>query len=139
MWPALRPGDLLLGHPIGSGEQPAVGTVLVAHGAHGLIAHRLLRLSGQEVILAGDLTGPDSPFARSDIRGVATRLYRRGAGFRSIPKPLAIGPLSRRILQRCLAPLARVSALGPENLLDLALDEPAIRRLLEEQGERFVP
>lgn len=104
MWPALRTGDLLFGHQLGAGERPLQGTVLVAEGPGGLMAHRLDRVRGQGLrerfYLAGDLSGPDVPLPRSDIRGVAAAIYRAGSGFLDIPPPLGLGPLGRRLVAR---------------------------------------
>ena len=107
MWPALRPGDLLFGHPLAQGERPPPGAVLVAEGPHGLIAHRLQRLTGtgasQRFFLSGDLSGADFPLPRSAIEAVATALYRARSGFMDVPGPLPHGPVSRRMVNRLLS------------------------------------
>ena len=109
MWPALRTGDLLFGHPLGAGRSFfTLGSVLVVQGPHGLIAHRLVRVAGRtparRFFLAGDLSGPDLPFAEAEIRGVARARYRKGEGFRDLPPALGLGPLG----QRLLTPIARL-------------------------------
>jgi hypothetical protein len=116
MWPALRSGDLVFGHPFRPGETPPPGTVLVVEGPEGLIAHRLQRCRGRpgnrRFLLAGDLSGPDFPFGEAQVRGVAEFIYRRptpagmpelplkGAGFLDIPPSPGLGPIGRRLVVR---------------------------------------
>jgi hypothetical protein len=104
MWPALRGGDLVFGHPFRAGECPRPGTVLVVEGPHGLTAHRLERCRGRagrrRFLLAGDLSGPDFPFHEHEMRGVAEVLYRKGIGFLEIPSSPGLGPIGRRLVRR---------------------------------------
>jgi len=104
MWPALRTGDLIFGHPFRAGETPAPGTVLVVEGPHGLMAHRLQRCSGRpgrrRFLLAGDLSGLDFPFREAQVRGVAEAVYRKAIGFLDIPPAPGLGPIGRRVVTR---------------------------------------
>ncbi len=104
MWPALRSGDLVFGHPFRAGESPPPGTILVMEGPDGLIAHRLLRCRGRpgerRFLLAGDLSGPDFPFREHQVRGVAEAIYRKGIGFLDVPPSPGLGPIGRRLVVR---------------------------------------
>jgi len=104
MWPALRSGDLVFGHPFRPSETTAPGTVLVVEGPHGLMAHRLTLCRGRpgsrRFLLAGDLSGPDFPFREEQVRGVAEAIYRKGIGFLDIPPAPGLGPIGRRLVAR---------------------------------------
>ncbi len=140
MWPALRPGDLLFGHPLAAKERPGPGAVLVARGPRGLIAHRLLRLAGpraaQRFYLGGDLGGADPPLDRGAILAVASALHRKGVGFADIPGALPLGPLGRTLLDLLVRNLLRFAKPGrspSEDLAELAPDAPAALGLNPEE------
>ncbi len=104
MWPALRSGDLVFGHPFRTGESLTAGTVLVVEGPDGLMAHRLQRVVGRpgkrRFVLAGDLRDPDFPFREEQVRGVAEVIYRKDHGFLDIPPAPGLGPIGRRLVTR---------------------------------------
>jgi hypothetical protein len=104
MWPALRSGDLVFGHPFRPSETATPGTVLVVAGPYGLMAHRLTRCPGRpgkrRFLLAGDLSGPDFPFREEQVRGVAEVIYRKGIGFLDIPPAPGLGPIGRRLVAK---------------------------------------
>ena len=140
MWPALRPGDLLFGHALEPTERPLVGSVLVAEGPRGLVAHRLVRITSrgasEQFLLAGDLSGPDFPLPRKAVHSVAVAIHRAGIGFIDVPGALAHGPIGRPVVNAILGTLLSIANRGStaadsKNLVQLAVDVPPVQGILE--------
>lgn len=76
MWPALRAGDALELVPLDGPVSP--GDVVLARMAPGLVAHRVLAVSADRVLLQGDACpSPDGWVARAQLVGRAGRVRRR--------------------------------------------------------------
>lgn len=76
MWPALRAGDRA---ELVDAQRARVGDVLVARSERGLIAHRLIDASTDQVVLQGDgCQHPDPAVPRSQVLGRIARVERGG-------------------------------------------------------------
>lgn len=98
MMPALRPGDLLSVRAVPAGAPIRAGAVLIAADAMGLVAHRVVRWDGSQVVLRGDANRVDDPPRPwSAIVGEVSRAERGGRAV----------PLSPSRLRRLLAGVVR--------------------------------
>jgi hypothetical protein len=61
MAPALRDGDRLLAAPLGAGQAPREGDVVIAKRAGQLVAHRLIAHTPDGVLTRGDACAHDDP------------------------------------------------------------------------------
>ncbi|HYH09414.1 MAG TPA: S24/S26 family peptidase [Thermoanaerobaculia bacterium] len=77
MHPVIREEDVLHVEP---SSEYRVGDVVLMLADRGLTAHRVISLSGDEVVTRGDNTpAPDAPIARTRVLGVVTSIERNGA------------------------------------------------------------
>ncbi|MBK3515820.1 S24/S26 family peptidase [Carboxylicivirga marina] len=79
MFPLLKPGDSLLVKPC----LPNIGDISVFIKGELLIAHRLIKITGNTYFFKGDgLIFPDKPVEKQDVLGVVTQ-RKRGKNIRS--------------------------------------------------------
>ncbi|GEM_PF-4800618 len=82
MFPAIRPGDVLVVERAGA-NQVAVGDVVVMQNEGGLVDHRVISVQasalGKRIVTKGDAVAqPDRPADESEVLGKVASVVRRG-------------------------------------------------------------
>ena len=106
MWPILKDGDRIQVTPCTG--KPPVGELIVARVPSGILVHRVLRVSDDSVVMAGDNSrAEDAPVALAHVAGVVSLVERNGKTF--VPeasRPRLPGPLLR-LARRTLGAVER--------------------------------
>lgn len=100
MWPVLKEGDRVHVEPCAG--KPGVGDIIVARAPSGILVHRVLRVTDESVVMAGDNShAEDLPVGFHAIAGVVDKVDRGGKTFTPAAKSVArgmVGRLARRTL-----------------------------------------
>lgn len=93
MWPTLRTGDAVLCEPVAAATP---GDIVVAKLPHGVIAHRVVRWSANEVVLRGDTAlSNDAAVSAELVLGRVIKVRRSG-----VEHAVSDVDLGRRLLGR---------------------------------------
>lgn len=80
MWPVLKDGDRVQVEPCLG--KPGVGQLVVARAPAGLLVHRVLRVTDDSVVMAGDNSHTeDAPVQLAHLAGVVSLVERKGKTF----------------------------------------------------------
>ncbi len=106
MWPVLKEGDRVQVNPCVG--KPNVGELVVARVPSGIVVHRVLRVNGESVVMAGDNSHTeDAPVPLSHIAGIVSLVERNGETFEpKASRPPTPGPLLR-LARRTLGAVER--------------------------------
>jgi|CXWL01.1.fsa_nt_gi hypothetical protein len=105
MWPVLKDGDRVEVTPCLG--KPGVGQLVVARAPSGLLVHRVLRVTDESVVMAGDNSHTeDAPVQLAHLAGVVSKVERKGKTFVPVLSPTRTSPLLR-LARRTLGAVER--------------------------------